>query len=429
MKEKVLLIGYNFHPELTGIGKYSGEKIDWLLKQGHDCTVITSYPYYPHWKVQAPYTGNRFWFKTEKIKGLKGEGDLIIHRCPQYVPSSPTGFKRMFLEFTFTVSAFLKILQLLPGKKFDVVINIAPSFQTGLLGALYKKIRGAKLVYHIQDMQIEAAKELGMIKSETILNALYSIERFIFKRANIISSISEGMVDKIQLKAGRSVSLFPNWVDTKKFFPNEYKLLLKARFGFKAADRVILYSGAVGEKQGLEVILKIADDLKSDPTLKFIICGSGPYKSLLQKMARELVLKNIRFLPLQSSEDFNAFLNMADVHLVIQKSSAGDLVMPSKLTTIMAVGGVAVITANEGSTLFSVVNKYQMGIVVEAENKDALTKGILKALSSDRQILQDNARKYAKEFLCVDAVMTAFSAKVFRRKENLKTSSLSSELI
>ena len=103
--------------------------------------------------------------------------------------------------------------------------------------------------------------------------------------------------------------------------------------------------------------------------------------------------------------------------------------MPSKLTTIMAVGGIAVITANEGSTLFSVVNKYQMGIVVEAEDKDALAKGILKALSSDRQILQGNARKYAKEFLCVDAVMAAFSAEVFRRKENLKTSSLSSELI
>ncbi|MEP1985733.1 MAG: colanic acid biosynthesis glycosyltransferase WcaI, partial [Maribacter dokdonensis] len=63
--KKLLFIGYNFSPELTGIGKYSGEMMQWLAEKGHDCTVLTSYPYYPYWKIQEPYRKNRFWFKKE----------------------------------------------------------------------------------------------------------------------------------------------------------------------------------------------------------------------------------------------------------------------------------------------------------------------------------------------------------------------------
>ena len=77
------------------------------------------------------------------------------------------------------------------------------------------------------------------------------------------------------------------------------------------------------------------------PDLKFIICGSGPYKKELQKMADSLNLNNVNFFPTQPFEKFNQFLNLADLHLIIQKASASDLVMPSKLTTILAVGGIS----------------------------------------------------------------------------------------
>jgi colanic acid biosynthesis glycosyl transferase WcaI len=53
--KRILLISYNFSPEPTGIGKYNGEMIEWLVKKGYDCNVITAYPYYPYWKVQEPF--------------------------------------------------------------------------------------------------------------------------------------------------------------------------------------------------------------------------------------------------------------------------------------------------------------------------------------------------------------------------------------
>lgn len=413
MKKKILLIGYNFHPEPTGIGKYSGEMICWLAENGYDCTVITAYPYYPYWRVQEPYYADRFRYKAQQQNFPTG-GKIKIHRCPMYVPAKPSGVKRILLDFSFLLSAFLKLLTLLPGKRFDFVVTVVPSFQFGLLGVLYKKVRNAKLLYHIQDMQIEAARDLQMIKSEKVIGALFKFEKYIFDRADYVSSISEGMVSRIQEKANKPVLLFPNWTDIALFYPVPDKANLKKEFGFEITDKIVLYSGAIGEKQGLEAILYAAKEFEQQRNVKFLICGSGPYKEKLQSLAQSLNLKNVIFFPLQPFEKFNSFLNLADVHLVIQKANASDLVMPSKLTTILAVGGLALVTANEGSGLHSLVEKYALGVLVDAENQLALNEGLKKTLSGDTRAISNNARSYAEEHLSIEKIMRSFEVRVIQ---------------
>ncbi|GAA4976410.1 WcaI family glycosyltransferase [Algibacter aquimarinus] len=407
-KKRLLLIGYNFSPEPTGIGKYSGEMIDWLANAGYECLVVTTYPYYPYWKVQEPYHKNRFWYKKE-VKNYESGGKITTYRCPMYVPSEPSGKKRMLLDVSFMLSAFLQLVKLLFQKKCDTVITVVPSFQFGLLGYFYKVFKKAKTVYHIQDMQIEAAQDLNMITSKKVINLLYQVEQFIFNKTDIISSISEKMVFKIKEKAKKEVVLFPNWSDTSFFSPISKKNVLKEGFGFNKSDKVVLYSGAIGEKQGLESIIYAAEVFKDKNEVKFVICGTGPYKEKLETLSKDLNLKNVIFFPLQPMEKFNQFLNMADVHLVIQKAKASDLVMPSKLTTILSVGGLALITANEDSGLYAVTKKYNMGLLVAAENQIALNEGIDNALSTkDRETIMKNARTYAENYLDINNVMKTF---------------------
>lgn len=420
MKKRILLIGYNFYPEPTGIGKYTGEMIQWLVKQGYDCTVITSYPYYPFWKVQEPYYKKRYWYSAEEELDTQTNGKLKIFRCPQYVPVKPSGLKRILLDLSFFISAAFPLLGLLTRKKFDFVITIAPSFQVGLLGVFYKKIRKAKLLYHIQDMQIEAARDLNMIKSKRIVQALFKVEKYIFNQSEIVSSISEGMVNKIKEKANKDVYLFPNWTDTKLFYPIEDRMAIKKEFGYQPSDKIILYSGSIGEKQGLESILHAANELRQFEKVKFIICGSGPYKNVLQELAKNLNLENVNFLPIQPFEKFNQFLNLADLHLIIQKASASDLVMPSKLTTILAVGGLTLITANQGSGLYFLVKQHNIGLLIDAENQAALNEGILKAVKEDFSHVNKNARQYAKNYLSIDNIMSSFEEfMLYQRKSKL----------
>jgi colanic acid biosynthesis glycosyl transferase WcaI len=410
--KRILLISYNFNPEPTGIGKYNGEMIAWLVKQGYHCSVITAYPYYPFWKVQEPYYKRRFRFSTEGYVDKTSGGELKIYRCPLFVPEKPSGLKRILLDFSFLFSAFFRLLIMIPGEKFDFVITVAPSFQVGFLGVIYKKIRGTKLLYHIQDMQIEAARDLKMIKSEKVVNVLFSLERFIFANSDIISSISDGMVTKIREKAGKEPYLFPNWTSVDLFYPIKNKKELKEDFGFQESDKIILYSGAIGEKQGLDAILHAADEMREKKDLKFVICGQGPYKENLQVIAASLNLPNLVFMPLQPFEKFNRFLNMADVHLVIQKANASDLVMPSKLTTILAVGGLALVTANKGAGLHTLIDENKMGVLVDAENQQALNAGILKAVTENLSQFNLRAREYAENVLAFDKVMASFESQI-----------------
>ncbi|MBT2159753.1 WcaI family glycosyltransferase [Zobellia barbeyronii] len=405
MKKRILYIGYNFSPELTGIGKYSGEMMEWLAQSGHDCSVITSYPYYPQWEVQKPYVKNRYWFLKETTNYPSG-GRLTVYRCPMYVPKKPSGLTRILSDFSFFASALLQIMTFCCKKKYTYVISVAPTFLAGVLGAFYKKVKKAKHLHHIQDLQIEAAAELGMIKSATLVKLLFRVENFVFKNSQNISSISDAMIKRISKKTKREVTFLPNWADTDFFYPIPNNANLKVKFGFEADDTTVLYSGGIGEKQGLENILYAAQALLGQPKVKLIICGSGPYKEVLKKKAQDMQLQNVHFMPLQPKEAFNEFLNMADIHLVIQKKNASDLVMPSKLTTILAVGGAALVTANEGTDLYSIVSKHDMGYLIEAENRDALTAGIID-LTQNKNLccIKNNAHNYAKKYLDINTIM------------------------
>ncbi|OLY93798.1 colanic acid biosynthesis glycosyl transferase WcaI [Cnuella takakiae] len=408
-KPRILLIGGNYFPEPTGIGKYNAEMLDWLASQGHECAVVTTYPYYPFWKVQEPYGLGASWFRREE---RISEGEKIkVYRCPHYVSRQPSGMKRILSDLSFFISAFLQLLVLLFGKRYDYVITVVPPFQLGLLGVLYKWVRKATLIFHVQDLQIDAAKELGMIKSRWLLNIMFAIERFILHRADHVSSISNGMMQRIEEKCSKPILFFPNWVDTEFFFPIPNKELLKKEFGFSPKDKIILYSGAVGEKQGLESIIQIAGQVNG-PHLQFVICGTGPYKEKLKAMAADAGLSNVHFMPVQPKERFNEFLNMADVHLVLQKAKADDLVMPSKLTSILSVGGLALVTASANSSLHSLVSQNGIGVAIEPENGQALVDAIHQLIEHPYEKVKQHARLYAEEFLTMNRIMHRYFTQV-----------------
>lgn len=408
MGKRILLIAGNFSPELTGIGKYNGEMVDWLINNGYECTVLATYPYYPQWNVQQEYKKNAKWFTTE-IKNTNQGKKVNIIRCPHYIPANPSSLKRLISDSSIFITFGLAMLSLLFKRKHDFVISVAPPFTLGLLAVLYKKTKGAKFLNHIQDLQIEAARDLNMIKSRSIIHALFAIEKFILQHADIISTISVNMMMKMQSKCSKKVMFFPNWVDVEQFFPVQNKKGLKTAYGFSETDTIILYSGSIGQKQGLEQILHSAKYFQSKPSIKFVICGEGPYKTNLQKLSADLSLNNVHFLPLQPMECFNNFLNMADFHLVLQKANAGDLVLPSKLTTLLAIGGVSIVSASPGTSLYDIINNDKVGYIIKPEDQQSLNLVLEEAIGNDDNTKSYNAREYANNFLSINSILNTYA--------------------
>jgi colanic acid biosynthesis glycosyl transferase WcaI len=403
---RILVYGINYNPELTGIGKYTGEMCAWLAKEGHEVTVITALPYYPEWQVHPTYKG-KMWHR-EMMDGVE------VYRCPLYVPQEVTSMKRIIHEFTFLTSTLPVWISLLFQKKYDITFSINPPFHLGLLPLLFSKLKGSKIVSHIQDLQVDAAKDLGMIKNESFLNLMFGMEKFILDRSDVVSTISEGMQRKIESKeiSKGKIWQFPNWVDEHAIQPLSREQSLRKEFGFQDTDKVVLYSGNLGEKQGLEVIIDAAKAFQNQPNVYFFISGTGGGKEKLVGMVRESGLQNVQFHPLQPYEKLSALLAMADVHLVLQKKSASDLVLPSKLTGILASGGCAIITALPGTTLYEVIRKYDMGILAEPESAPALVSAIGQGLFGDSQTLRDNARKYAVQYLSKDQILRNLEGKL-----------------
>lgn len=399
---KILIYGINYSPELTGIGKYTGEMGSWLAQQNHEVEVITAMPYYPEWSVHNSYKGK--WWHTEVIDGVR------VHRCPFYVPASVTSVKRILHEFSFVLSSLFYWLPIFFGKRYDVVICLSPPFHLGLLPVFYSKLRNVPLWCHIQDLQIDMAKELGMLKNTRFLNIMFRIEAYILKHCSVVSTISEGMIRKVAQKnvIQSDCILFPNWVDGDHIKPLPVSKSLRRELGLQQSDKVVLYSGSLGEKQGLELIIEAARYFTIQPDVKFLIFGSGGDKPRLEALVQEYGLSNVTFHPLQPYEKLSALLATATIHLVLQKKSASDLVLPSKLTGILSAGGCAIVSAVPGTTLYNIVDEHQMGILIEPESIAALITAIRNALSTDLAYYQINSRKYAEDYLNKETILKTF---------------------
>lgn len=388
----ILIYGLNYAPELVGVGKYTGEMAEWLAQQGHEVIVITAPPYYPHWLVQKPY---RAWaYSKEKVN------DVHVYRCPLWIPHHPSGFRRLIHHFSFSLCS-CPVLFWFIRRRPDVVVTIEPSFFTAVITAMLSYIFNFKSWLHVQDFELDAALSLGILSSKSLTRWATLFEKLVMKQFDRVSSISESMVNRLHKKGiGTDKSrFFPNWVDAIGILPLGHSASLRSEWNIPDTSKVVLYSGNMGEKQGLEVILKIAKELvykRSD--ILFLLVGDGVVRQTLERIASEEKLTNIRFMPLQPVEKLAMLLATADVHLVIQRRGAADLVMPSKLAGIFAAGGVSLVTADPGTELFRIVHDNKLGLVVLPESTDEILKGLLLLLDNSelRQIYQERARAYAE---------------------------------
>ncbi|HDR2474601.1 TPA: colanic acid biosynthesis fucosyltransferase WcaI [Enterobacter soli] len=404
---KILVYGINYSPELTGIGKYTGEMVEWMAEQGHDVRVITAPPYYPEWQVGARYSGWRY---------RREQGVATVWRCPLYVPTQPSTLKRLIHLSSFALSSFFPLMAQRRWKP-ELIIGVVPTLFCTPGMRLLGKLSGARTLLHIQDYEVDAMLGLGMAgkgKGGKVAKLASAFERSGLHNVDYVSTISRSMMNKAQEKgvAAEKVIFFPNWSEVARFrdVSEHDALALREQLGLPEDQKIILYSGNIGEKQGLESVVEAAGQLQHH-ALTFVIVGQGGGKARLEKMVSERGLTNVKFYPLQPYEALPALLKMGDCHLVVQKRGAADAVLPSKLTNILAVGGNAVITAEADTELGQLCDSYPgIAVCVEPESVEALVTGIEQALALPKENIV--AREYAGRTLEKENVLSQFIADI-----------------
>jgi colanic acid biosynthesis glycosyl transferase WcaI len=395
---KILIYGAYFPPEQIGIGKYTGEMAQWLAQHGHDVRMVAAVPFYPMWQVMDGY---KWWrYKRER------HDEVVVWRCPIWVPRKPTAILRIVHLASFALSSLPVVFAHIFWRPDRLIVVSPPLFCT--IGAwITARLTGAQAWLHLQDFEVDAAFASGLMQTGLLRRLGLAVERMILGRFNRVSTISEAMIKRLIEKGIDSSHcvLFPNWVDTNRIFPLA-ESALKRTLQIPPGTIVALYSGNMGHKQGLEILITVAKLLSSVTELRFVLCGEGAMREELERQADGLT--NIRWLPLQPAERINDLLNTADIHLLPQKADIADVVMPSKLTGILASGKPFIATAFPETELAKVAA--QCGVAVRPGDPEALAEAIL-ALSKDsarRNQLGAKSREFAVTYLERERVMSTF---------------------
>lgn len=404
----LLIIGINFAPELTGVGRYTGEMAAWLAGRGHDVSVVTTRPYYPEWRRGRG--AGRFTWGVEHWRGCR------VVRCPLYVPQRMSGTRRILHLGSFALSSIPPALLRLMSRPLDVVLGVMPTLLSAPLALAAARMAGARAWLHVQDLEVDAAAELGLIKNARLIDGALGIERWLVSRYDLVSTISPAMLEALERKnvARDRLSLFPNWVDTTRFFPMNAPGTLRRELGIPDGIPIVLYSGSMGRKQGLETVVAAARLLAAEPAGSplFLLAGAGPGREELERAAAGL--PNLRFLPLQPEERFNEFLNLGDIHLMPQRRDAADLVMPSKLGAVLAAGKPVIATVPPGTQIARTLGA--AGGIVPPEDPERLAQAI-RELAGDvprRVAMGAAARRIARETFEAETVLAQMETRLLQ---------------
>jgi colanic acid biosynthesis glycosyl transferase WcaI len=401
---KILILGLNFAPELIGVGKYTGELAAWLGKRGHEVRIVTAPPYYPGWKLGAGY--HALWYQQETWNGS------WIVRCPLWVPDRPTTFKRILHLLSFACTSMLPALWQGLVWRPDIVWTVEPTAFTAPTAWLAARLGNATACLHIQDLEVEAALGLRMLSKSLLIRTSTWLYGWLLRRFDHVSTISEQMREQLPTYgvSPKRCSMFPNWVDVEAIRPLAEPSSFRAELGL-AADKIIaLYAGNMGSKQGVDSLAAVAKTLSDVPNLHFVFAGDGSLRHDVEAMTADLA--NVTMIPLQPNERFNDLLNLADIHLLPQRSSTASFALPSKFGGMMASGRPAVVQAEEGE-LATVARK--CGIVVPSGDAREMARAVRK-LATDAELRRQlgvMARRYAELHLALNTVLSRHEQQLY----------------
>lgn len=405
-RKHIMVYSIHYHPEMIGIGVFNHGLARYLAGKGYDVTVVTAFPWYPYWKVMEGYRGR--FLTTGMEEGVR------VKRSYVYSAGKVNAKTRILHQAVFAASSLFNLASLL-FKKIDLAFVVCPPFGIGLIARWFCKLKGIPFIFHVQDLEVDAAFDTGILKNRLLMRILKGLENYVFKKAALITTISNGMRNRIAAKGIdiERIKLLPNWIDAGFMRPVEPGAnRFRAENGIPEDKFLALYAGNIGEKQGVEIIIETAAMTAGEKDILYLIVGDGANSGRLKADTAERGLENVAILPLQPKEMLPHMLAAADISLIIQKKTVGDIVMPSKLLNIMASRRPVVATAAPGCELARFINECGCGIAVEPEEPLLLKDAVLKLRGDPllRRRCGEKGWRHAKEKLSAGSILGAFAA-------------------
>ena len=331
---KILFLTENFPPETNAAATRVYERACYWAAWGHDVTVITCAPNFPHGKIFPGYRNS--WRQTEKMSDIK------VVRVKTYIAANQ-GVLRRTLDFvSFGVMGYFAGLK---NPKPDIVAATSPQFFAAVAGWMIGASRRVPFVFELGDLWPASISAVGAMKKGWALGLVEKFELFLYRRAARVAALTRAFKDNLISRNidGEKIDIVLNGVDLPRYSPRD-------------RDK----------------------ELASEWNLADMLAGAGAERERLVEEAARRKLENVVFLPPQPKENMPSVWSLCDVALVhLRNSPAFAEVIPSKIFEAMAMGLPILLTLPEGEAK-SILDGHRAGLWTPPENPEALAAAIKK---------------------------------------------------
>ncbi len=386
-QKHLLVVSQYFYPEQFRINDICSE---WV-KRGYKVTVLTGIPNYPQGKF---YEGYGFFSKRKEFyKGME------IIRIP-LIPRGTGAIMMALNYFSFVISGFFWSLFASLNADIVFIYEVSPMTQA-LPGIWYAKRRKIPCFLYVMDLWPENVEIVGGVKNKTILALIGKMVNYIYYNCDKVFTSSKSFIKAI-VNRGISENKIVFW---PQYAEDCYRPMITED---NPVDQItgdgafnLIFAGNIGYAQGLEILPKTANILKSEgKRVRFNIVGDGRFKeSLINMTVKEDVRDMFNFIEKQPANKIPEFMSVCDAALItLSGSKIFEMTLPAKLQSYLACGIPIVVSGN--GEIQEVVKESGAGLYCDAADPEALSQIIADLLSKtaeEMDLLRENARKFYED--------------------------------
>ena len=275
-----------------------------------------------------------------------------------------------------------------------VVVGSTPHLLAPVAAWLVARIRRVPFVLEVRDLWPEVLVEMGQLQAGSRLyRMLEALAAWVVARADEVVVLAPGVAAALVDRGAdpTRVHLVSNGADLVA--PLDDRAAARAALGAGPDQVLVVYAGAHGPANGLDLALDAAADLAVDhPEVRFVFVGDGPSKPALVERAEREQLANVRFEDARPKSAMPEVLGAADVglHVLADVGLFTFGVSPNKVFDYLA-AGLPVLT-NVPGDVGDLVTGNGAGVAVAPDGIAEGVRTLLAANATERSAMGERGR-------------------------------------
>jgi len=370
-KRRVIFINRYFYPDHSATSQILSDLAFYLSSEGFTIEIVTSRQKYDDPEADLNRIDVVNGVRVNRIKTTRFGRKNLLGRSIDY--------------FSFYLSAFVFLLLNL--HKGDYLVAKTDPPMISIVASVCSKIKSATLINWTQDLFPEVAKALDVKGLSLVYPLLISLRNYSLKAAYKNIVIGEIMSQRLQYYGidKDKIKVIHNWSIEENIVPlsatdNPFreKWELQGKF-------IVGYSGNIGRAHDIDTLVGVANSVKNEKNIVFVIIGGGALYKEFKKQTTDLALNNVFFQPYQPKDVLPYSLTLPDLHIISLQPELEGLIVPSKFYGIIASGRPVLYIGDTKGEIPEILHANGCGKSVNIGDVDSAVK-FIEQLFTDRDL-------------------------------------------